>query len=197
MNKTRIRKQSRRRRSNRQTSLSLYSRNFGDTTKFRLHGAIQVSNTSSGTNNGLIQVSPTGPGITLTNFVPNLVNLSASFTKYMVTRLVVRYDPTLPTTIGAFWAAAYEPRTQGATAPTTIADATQGAHSISGNQIQGKTMTFSPSAYYNDWKSVTVEADLDDSACGVLQTFSKNMGLATDGVGIMTIDFDIVFTGLV
>ena len=193
----RNRKQSRRRRTRRPNTLSLYNRSYGDTSRFHFHGAVQIANTSAGTNSGLVLISPFGGGVNLASAVPNFASIATSFQKYMITRLNLKYEPMIPSTIGALWALTFEPRAQGAGAPSGLADATQGAHSITGNQNNGKSLTLNPSLYFNDWKSCTVESDLDDSTCGVIQTYGLNTIASGTGVGVLTVDFDVVFTGLV
>lgn len=197
MNNNRTRKQSRRRRPRRnQPNLALYSRVLGDTTRMHYHSATQIVNTSSGTQSGLISLAPVSVGVSLGSICPSFASMAVNFQKYMITRMSLRYDPLLPSTTGAFWSIAFEPRAQGAVAPTSIADSAAGTHSVSGNQLTGRTLNFNPSQYFNDWKSCLIEADLDDSMCGVLQTYGLN-GVVSGGVGLLTVDFDVVFVGLI
>lgn len=198
MNSNRTRKQSRRRRPRRnQPNLALYSRVLGDTTRMHYHSATQITNTSANTQAGLVSLAPVAVGVSLGSICTSFSSMAVNFEKYMITRISLRYDPLLPSTTGAFWSIAFEPRAQGAAAPASIADASAGAHSISGNQLTGKSLSFNPSQYFNDWKSCTIEADLDDSMCGVLQTYGLNQIAAGPAVGLLTVDFDVVFVGLI
>lgn len=198
MNNNRTRKQSRRRRPRRnQSNLALYSRVLGDTTRMHYHSATQLTNTAANVQSGLISLAPVSIGVSLGSICVSFSSMATNFEKYMITRLSLKYDPLLPSTNGAFWSIAFEPRAQSAIAPTTIADAAAGIHTVSGNQITSRTLNFNPSQYFNDWKSCALEADIDDSMCGVLQTFGLNQLASGVGVGLLTVDFDVVFVGLI
>lgn len=161
------------------------------------HSAIQLTNTALNTQSGLVYIAPQSPGVSLGSICPAFASMAANFQKYMITRVSFKYDPLLPSTNGAFWAIAFEPRAQSAIPPPSIADASAGAHTVSGNQITSRTLQFNPSQYFNDWKSVGTEVDIDDSMCGVLQTYGLNQIASGQGVALLTVDFDVTFVGLI
>lgn len=180
-----------------------FMRGTTDIVPMHLKGSRALVNTYNGTpvagsSNLAIALTPINIAVdgytSLKQVFPVLNGMVASFTKFTVTRVRVSVRNTSAMTAGGYIAFCYESSGPSRVAPpTSILDASSGAHSaiVTPGTVGG--FTLNTTDYENDWSELEIEAAKSD--CGSIQFIGENSAAASAVIGIITIELDFFFTG--
>lgn len=126
---------------------------------------------------------------------PVLDNIKNSFSEYFITRLIVNVKPVTALTSHGFVAFCYEGDDTSRTAPpTNIVNASTGAHSGMATPSVDASISLNCADYRNNWLST--ESGNDAGQAGVLQFYGENGAARNEVVALITVEVDVVFTGL-
>lgn len=162
--------------------------------------ATRASASSTNTAAMVIALDPTNIAATgytsLGAISPLVLAMSNAYSRFMVTKAMVKVTLTTPITNGGFVGLGYTPdNTNHSGQPTSIQDATSSVHSDVSQVGESAIIRFDASDYFVDWRPTKISGvGVPDNQCGVVQWFADS-GASTSTTIISEVDCVVHFAG--
>lgn len=127
---------------------------------------------------------------------PLVLAMASAYSRFMVTKCMVKTTLVTPVTNGGFIGVGYTPdNTNISGPPTTIQDATSAVHSDMAQVGTSAIINYDASDYYVDWRPTKITGlAFPDNQCGVVQIYS-DAGSSVDNKMIVEVDCLVHFAG--
>nr|WRQ65131.1 hypothetical protein [Tolivirales sp.]WRQ65912.1 hypothetical protein [Tolivirales sp.] len=127
---------------------------------------------------------------------PLVLAMGGAYSRFMVTKCMVKATLVTPVTNGGFIGVGYTPdNTNVSGAPSNIQDATSAVHSDMSQVGESAIINFDPSDYFVDWRPTRITGlSYPDNQCGVVQVYS-DAGSSVDNKMILEVDCLVHFAG--
>nr|WRQ65551.1 hypothetical protein [Tolivirales sp.] len=127
---------------------------------------------------------------------PLVLAMASAYSRFMVTRAMVKATLVTPVTNGGFIGLGYTPdNTNVSGQPSSVQDATSAVHSDMSQVGESATINLDPSEYFVDWRpTLSSGASAPDNQCGVVQWYA-DAGSSTNAKVIYEVDCLVHFAG--
>lgn len=128
---------------------------------------------------------------------PIVLAMSGAYSRFMVTKCMVKATLTTPITNGGFVGLGYTPDNSTVSGPpASLIDATSAVHSDMAQVGESAIIKFDASDYFVDWRPTKASSAVaaPDNQCGVIQIYG-DAGSSEDSKKIIEVDCIIHFAG--